>query len=564
MLPPVGDLDVVALQVEVGDLERVAGAGPDDPDHLAARLVLQRVDQALRAGGEVGGRRRQVFLVDDLGLLERVLERLDAVAAERVVLGQRGDRDVVLVERHGVGDRVLRAVAAGAEDVLVPLVAGDRVGDRRLDQQDLLVLLGHRQQRQRDARRRRADGDVGLVVAVGGREQALADVGLALVVLLDHDDLLAGDGHRAAGGVVEAHHEAGLRLLAVGLERPGLAVDVGDADLALRLRERRRRERERCRGDGGKHRAATAAKSKCEWGRHEKAPGRRSHGSRGARSAQSLGDRSPFDGLNEGANAARLNPPASYVNSSRSCTSSSAMSRAPPRSARASANRSQARGGTRSASSRIWASPLPRPRPRRIAPPRPAGPGPRPRGQRFSPSPGVESGTRSISSPPTMILAALELRRSWTSSGRLPVSSTGASCPSAAAFAAAGAGGRPAPGRPRAPRRSAPRGATASARSRGRRGLGAQAQPTSPRAPSILTGWRAQQTCARARWRRRAMASSTIMRCRWGRHRCRIERRSRRKPAPPAEAGASAIGRIDGRANAARIVCLSPAPRSRE
>ena len=39
-----GDLDAVALQVEVGDLERVAGAGPDDPDHLAAGLVLQRVD----------------------------------------------------------------------------------------------------------------------------------------------------------------------------------------------------------------------------------------------------------------------------------------------------------------------------------------------------------------------------------------------------------------------------------------------------------------------------------------------------------------------------------------
>ena len=121
-----GDLDAVALQVEVGDLERVAGAGPDDPDHLAAGLVLQRVDHALGAGGEVGGRRRQVFLVDDLGLLERVLERLHAVAAERVVLRQRGDRDAVLVERDRVGDRVLRAVAAGAEDVLVPLVAGDR------------------------------------------------------------------------------------------------------------------------------------------------------------------------------------------------------------------------------------------------------------------------------------------------------------------------------------------------------------------------------------------------------------------------------------------------------
>ena len=170
-----------------------------------------------------------------LAFFSDVLEGLDAVAAEGVVLRQGGDRHAVLVERDGVGDRVLRAVAAGAEDVLVPLVAGDRVGDRGLDQQDLLVFLGDRQQRQRDARGRRADRDVGLVVAVGGGEQALADVGLALVVLLDHDDLLAGDHHRAAGRVVEAHHQAGLRLLAVGLERAGLAVDVGDADLlALR------------------------------------------------------------------------------------------------------------------------------------------------------------------------------------------------------------------------------------------------------------------------------------------------------------------------------------------
>jgi hypothetical protein len=36
-----------------------------------------------------------------------------------------------------------------------------------------------------------AHGDVGLVVRVGGGQQALAQVGLALVVLLDHDELLA-------------------------------------------------------------------------------------------------------------------------------------------------------------------------------------------------------------------------------------------------------------------------------------------------------------------------------------------------------------------------------------
>src|SRR5213079_1314360 len=110
--------------------------------------------------------------------------------------------------------------------------------------------------RQGDTRRRRADRDVGLVVAVGGGEQALADVGLALVVLLDDDDLLARDGHRPAGGVVEAHHEAGLRLLAVRLERTGLAVDVGDADLALALRERERRRERGERGDREQRSAA--------------------------------------------------------------------------------------------------------------------------------------------------------------------------------------------------------------------------------------------------------------------------------------------------------------------
>ena len=39
-------------------------------------------------------------------------------------------------------------------------------------------------------RRGRADGDVDLVVGIGRGQQALAHVGLALVVLLDHHQLL--------------------------------------------------------------------------------------------------------------------------------------------------------------------------------------------------------------------------------------------------------------------------------------------------------------------------------------------------------------------------------------
>ena len=244
------DLDAVALQVEIDDLERVAGTGPDDPDDLAPGLVLELVDQALRAGREVGGGGRQVFLVHQLGFLDRILERLDAVAAEGVVLRQGGQRHAGFVHRHRVRDRILRTVASGAEDVLVPLLAGDRIGHRRLDQQDLLVLFGHRQHGQRHAGGGRADSQIGLVVGVGGCQQGLAQIGLALVVLLDHHEFLAGHHHGAAGRVVETHHEAGRGLLAVGFERPGLAVDMGDPDF-LGLRQCQRRSQGASQRGGG-------------------------------------------------------------------------------------------------------------------------------------------------------------------------------------------------------------------------------------------------------------------------------------------------------------------------
>ena len=159
-----GDLDAVALQVQINNLEWVAGAGPDDEDDLAPGLVLELVDQALGTGGEVGGRCRQVLFVDQFGLLDCILEGFDAIAPERVVLRQRGDDSAGFVERHGVGDGVLRTVASGAEDVLVPLLASDGIGNRRLDQQDLLVLFGHRQQGQRNAGRSRTHRQIGLVI----------------------------------------------------------------------------------------------------------------------------------------------------------------------------------------------------------------------------------------------------------------------------------------------------------------------------------------------------------------------------------------------------------------
>ena len=141
---------------------------------------------------------------------------------------ERRDRHARLADRDRVRDRVLRGVARGAEDVAVPLVAGDLVGDRRLDDQDLLALLGDGQHRERRGRRGRADRERDAVVLVGFGERGLGDVGLALVVLGDDDDLAPVDRHRALGGVFEAHAQAGLGLLGVGLERAGLAVDQRD------------------------------------------------------------------------------------------------------------------------------------------------------------------------------------------------------------------------------------------------------------------------------------------------------------------------------------------------
>ncbi len=213
------------------------GARPHHNHDLAARLVLQRVEDALGRRGEVGGGLRRVFLVHDLGLGadggQRVLERGHAVLAEGVILGERGDADVLVLQGRRAGQRILGRVARGAEDVAVPLVAGDLVGHGGLDDQELLVLLGNRQHGERRGRRGGADGDVDLVVAIGLLEGGLGEVGLELVVLQDDLDLAAVDFHRALGRVVQAEHEAGLGLARIGLERAGLAVDQGDLERRL-------------------------------------------------------------------------------------------------------------------------------------------------------------------------------------------------------------------------------------------------------------------------------------------------------------------------------------------
>ena len=142
----------------------------------------------------------------------------------------RGDGDARFVQRYSVRYRVLRAVAAGAEDVFVPLVTGDGVGHSGLYQQDFFVFFGHWQHGQGYGGGCGAHGQIGFVVAVSGGQQALAQVRLALVVFFNHDQLFASDHHGAAGGVVQAHHETGGGLLAIGLQRAGFAVNVGDLD----------------------------------------------------------------------------------------------------------------------------------------------------------------------------------------------------------------------------------------------------------------------------------------------------------------------------------------------
>jgi hypothetical protein len=118
----------------------------------------------------------------------------------------------------------------------IPLLAGNLICDRRLDDQDLLVFLGHRQVRQRRGRRGRADRDIDLVVLIGLGECRLGQIRLALVVLGDDDDLAAVDGHGALGGVFQAHAQAGFGLLGVSLQRAGFSVDQADLQV-IRLRD---------------------------------------------------------------------------------------------------------------------------------------------------------------------------------------------------------------------------------------------------------------------------------------------------------------------------------------
>ena len=109
------------------------------------------------------------------------------------------------------------------------------------------MLLGDRQHRDGRGGRGGADGDVDAVVLIGLGERALGEVGLALVVLGDDDDLAPVDLHRPLGRIFETEPEARLGLLGVGLQRAGQAVDEGDLEI---VRGRRAGGGDQRRGEG--------------------------------------------------------------------------------------------------------------------------------------------------------------------------------------------------------------------------------------------------------------------------------------------------------------------------
>jgi hypothetical protein len=93
------------------------------------------------------------------------------------------------------------------------------------------VLLGDGQHRKRGGGGGRADRDVGAVVLIGLDERALGEIGFALIVLGDDDDLAPVNLHRSLGRVFESEPEACLGLFRVGLERSGETTDQGDLQI---------------------------------------------------------------------------------------------------------------------------------------------------------------------------------------------------------------------------------------------------------------------------------------------------------------------------------------------
>ena len=233
-VPAGGQFDIEALGPHILQLaQRIVAARPDHENDLALGVGgLQRLEQPLPGGGEVGGVARHIFFENQLGagVRQGLLESRDAITAEGIVLCDGGDGGIGTAQRHGVGNRVLRGIPPGPEDVAVPLGSGDRIGHGGLDNQHLFILLGHRQHGQRHPRGHRPNRQGHLVVAVGFRQQRPAVFRLQLGVLLDHLNLLAVHFHGPARGVLQAQHQAAMALCGIGFIGPGLTIDMCDLD----------------------------------------------------------------------------------------------------------------------------------------------------------------------------------------------------------------------------------------------------------------------------------------------------------------------------------------------
>ena len=100
------NLDAEARRIHAAERShRVAGTGNIDQDDLAARLVLERIEQPLAYRSVIGGLQRHIFFRHDrcTTSLQRFLEGGDTVLAEGIVFGKRGYRKVrIWLQRQGL------------------------------------------------------------------------------------------------------------------------------------------------------------------------------------------------------------------------------------------------------------------------------------------------------------------------------------------------------------------------------------------------------------------------------------------------------------------------------
>jgi chorismate mutase-like protein len=83
------------------------------------------------------------------------------------------------------------------------------------------------------------------VIAICGCQKVLAQVRLALVVFFNDHQLATTHLHRAASCEIQAHHQTHLGLLAIGLQRAGLAVNVRNFQI-FGLCQGHHRDAQRC------------------------------------------------------------------------------------------------------------------------------------------------------------------------------------------------------------------------------------------------------------------------------------------------------------------------------